>query len=102
MNYNLFSNFFKKFIRNFKNNEITDRYFIIKGMHIDAKFEDILLSCLFIDVLNILSFYKYGDEYSFRIFNFPECNNTLYGEFYIGFEINYHINKVPHNFYKIV
>ncbi|EQB59683.1 hypothetical protein NAPIS_ORF02757 [Vairimorpha apis BRL 01] len=85
---------FNKFCENENENMLMQRFHTIKGHEIINESKDFFLSCLLTDILNIVKFIKNNNQYIFKIFNFIEFKNILYGESYIACEVNIDYKKI--------
>lgn len=87
-------NSLKFFCENENGNMIMQRYHLIKGQEISNESRIFFFSCLLTDIYNIYKYFNTEDKYIFKIFNIIECKNLLYGEFWIGCEINLEYKEV--------
>lgn len=90
-------NSLKYFCENESENIIMQRFYSLKGQEITEESKDFFLSCLLTDIFNILKYFTSYNKYKFKIFNFIELKNSLYGEFWIGCEINLDYKTVKRN-----
>lgn len=81
-------------IENYNQNLYMQRYHMIYGQDITNESKDFFLSCIFTDIANILNFFDYTYQYNFVLYNFINCENLLYGDFFVGF-------IVPINIYTV-